>query len=318
MSPRLVFVHGIGGQRRPEIDRQRWASALAQGARQAGHSKAAASLVDGSLTEVIFADYSNLFQAPYSQGWGDVTADEEEAQVLVDLLAAVIETHTSAPHRSADAALARALAQLRPRGDAQGGGDPIRRAVNAATTVLGAGPWKRAGQWASGKLLVRDLAQVARYLARHEPDHEKRTLDARIREAVGEAFGSGPAVVIAHSLGSVVCFEALHEKNIDIPLMVTLGSPLAMRAVVWPRIAPRPPSTPANVMRWLNYWDRDDIIMARPILELDFAPNASGVVPVSARIDSDGIWVHTATKYLSKADVAGPIMETIQSYGSAL
>lgn len=313
MAPRLVFVHGIGGQRSAEIECNRWASALAEGARQAGHQEAADGLVSGSLVETVFADYSDLFQKPHGQGSGYI-GDDEDMALLVDLLAEMIESHNGGNDRSTDVALTRALAQLRPHGDPQGSGDPIRRAINAATTLLGVGPCKRSGQWASGKLLIRDLAQVNRYLARGEPGDDHHTLDMRIRHRVREAFGPGPTVVVAHSLGSIVSFEALHAESIEISLWVTLGSPLAMRSVVWPKIRPRPPATPSSVMRWLNYWDRDDIIVPRPILESDFAPNMKGVMPVSRRVDSDGIWAHSVTKYLARADVAGPVAETIQSY----
>jgi hypothetical protein len=61
----------------------------------------------------------------------------------------------------------------------------------------------------------------------------------------------------------------------------------------------------------------DDIIAARPILESDVAANLVGVLPASIRVDSDGAWVHSATKYLAKADVAGPIIEAIQMHKSA-
>jgi hypothetical protein len=94
-----------------------------------------------------------------------------------------------------------------------------------------------------------------------------------------------------------------------VPLFVTLGSPLGMRTVVWPRLFPQPPSTPPGVRRWLNFWDRDDIIVARP--QLDVRANAHGVEPVSERIDSDGVWIHTATKYLAQPGVAGPIAEAL-------
>jgi pimeloyl-ACP methyl ester carboxylesterase len=37
-------------------------------------------------------------------------------------------------------------------------------------------------------------------------------------EAVAaEALGAGPAVVVAHSLGTVVSYETLHEHLVDIP-----------------------------------------------------------------------------------------------------
>ena len=248
--------------------------------------------------------------------------DADAAGLLTEFLAEIVATHRAEPDGADqgkdERKLVRALAQLRPQEQHQGSGDIVRRAVNAATTLLGAGPWARAGHWASGRFLVRDLAQVARYLTRGEPDGEMRTLDTRIRAVVAQALGAGPAIVIAHSLGSVVTFEALHEHHSTIPLWVTLGSPLAMRAVVWPKLRPRPPATPEAVLRWLNYWDRDDIIAARPILESDLAANTAGILPRSIRVDSDGLWVHTATKYLAKGEVAGPIIEAAQLLGAAV
>ena len=195
---------------------------------------------------------------------------------------------------------------------------PLKWAADAATTLLDSGPWRGGGQWVSGKLMVGTLAQVARYLARGEADAAGRTLDERIRAVVASAFGPGPAVVVAHSLGTVVSYETLHEHQGDVPLWVTLGSPLALRSVVWPKLRPAPPTTPPQVRRWLNYWDRDDIVAARPILERQFLGNAAGVGPDSDRVDSDGVWVHGAVKYLAKANVAGPVMEALQSRAADL
>lgn len=316
MAPRLVLVHGVGEPRRPAVDQERWISALANGARRAGHSRAAESLIAGDLAEIVFAYYSDLFTRPQRQGTGGIDLDQDAAVVLHALLAEITDAHCDAQDGPPDTGLAHARAQLRQRGTAQGAGDLVRQTINAATTLLGARPWGRAGQWAGGKLLVADLAQVARYLTRGEPDGDGRTLDARIRAVVADALGPGPAVVVAHSLGTVVSFEALHEFPGAVPLFVTLGSPLAMRAVVWPRVRPRPPATPDQVTRWLNFWDRDDVIVPRPILESDVAASNADVLPESSRIDSDGVWVHTATKYLSKPDVAGPVIEALESVKS--
>ena len=120
-------------------------------------------------------------------------------------------------------------------------------------------------------------------------------------------------MVVAHSLGAVVSYETLHEHSGDVPLWVTLGSPLGMRGVVWPKLRPRPPATPPTVRRWLNFWDRDDIIIARPDLEKKMTPNAADVRPDSNRVDSDGVWVHNAVKYLAQPGVAGPVIEALQS-----
>jgi hypothetical protein len=332
MRPRLVFVHGIGGPRRVDHERDRWTRALAEGADRAGHTAFAAELLDGKPVETVFCYYRDHFDRPQAQGGAGVPLDEAEARILVDLLTELVDAHLVATNTTAgsttdpttdptagptaDAAelsrpLIRARAQLQPAGAAQGAGDLLRRAINAATTLLSVAPLRRAGQWGSGKLLIADLAQVARYLARGESDAQGQTLDARIRAHLRAALGEGPAIVIAHSLGSVVALETLHEHTGPVPLFVTLGSPIAMRGVVWPRLVPQPPRTPEIVGRWLNFWDRDDIIVARPGLGTGVAPNAQGVRPENTRIDSDGIWVHTATKYLAKPDLAGPVAAAV-------
>jgi len=317
MAPRLVLVHGIGGPRQAGLERRRWIAALARGARKAGHSVAADQLADGTLADVVYAYYGDLFQRAQSQGTADGELSAEEAVLLAGFLTEMIEQQRGEP--GVDGAyLDRAMARLRPPGQAQGTMGVVRSAIDAATTLLDAGPWRDGGQWISGKLLVGDLSQVARYLARGETGSDGRSLDQRIRAVVAAAAGQGPAVIIAHSLGTVVTFEALHEHRGDVPLWVTLGSPLAMRSVVWPKLRPAPPATPVPVRRWLNYWDRDDVITARPLLEHSFLPNASGVRPESDRVDSDGIWVHDAVKYLAKAEVAGPVMEALLSLVKAL
>ncbi|MGH3865629.1 MAG: hypothetical protein ACRDQ4_05725 [Pseudonocardiaceae bacterium] len=259
-----------------------------------------------------FANYSDLFSAPQSQGGGAEELDEREAEILTGLLLEAIDVQAiRASEEPIRRRLAHARAELQLDGQAQGAGDLVRRAINAATTLMGIGPLRRGGQWIAGQFLVGELAQVARYLARSEQDEFGQTLDAQIRGRVSEAFGDAPLIIVAHSLGTIVCWEALHHYAGIVSLFVTLGSPIALRTVVLPRLVPSPPSTPESVRNWLNFWDRDDIIAARPHLEADIAPNSLYVVPRTARVDSDGLWVHTATKYLTQTSVAGPIAEAL-------
>ncbi|MGC0333933.1 pimeloyl-ACP methyl ester carboxylesterase [Streptomyces sp. SAI-170] len=316
MGPALVFVHGIGAPRDPDAERASWLAALAVGARRAGHSRQAEALARRDLDDTVFVHYADLFTTPHAQSAAP-PADPASAELSAHLLRELIGTHLANGRDPAEERiLLHAQAELTAVSQAQGGGDLVRRTVNVCTTLLGLPGLRRAGAWASGRLMAGHLTQVARYLARGEPDGEGHSLDRRVRERVLDALDTErPAVVVAHSLGSVVALEALDQHDGHVPLFVTLGSPIGMRTVVLPRLHPSPPATPDCVERWLNAWDRDDIIVPRPLLEHDLLPNASGCVPQSERVDSDGVWTHTATKYLAHPGVAGPVVEALRHAG---
>lgn len=91
MRPRLVFVHGIGGYRSVDAERDLWLRTLADGARQAGHSRLAADLFAGDAASVRFAYYRELFDRPQAQGVGGLDLDEGQATLLTHLLAEVVE-----------------------------------------------------------------------------------------------------------------------------------------------------------------------------------------------------------------------------------
>jgi hypothetical protein len=108
-----------------------------------------------------------------------------------------------------------------------------------------------------------------------------------------------PAIVIAHSLGSVVAYETLWaypQQQVD--LLITVGSPLAMPGVVRPRLRPvtvdrRPP----GVRRWVNLADVGDLV-ALPRGGLRF----QGVERDAEVVIGD--WdFHTARNYLGCAAV---------------
>ena len=274
----------------------------------------ARSLEDGTSVRASFAYYGDLFAQPQGQGIGSLNLDDTEARILVDIMCAVIDERlANADGERERRVLVQSKAQLAAEGQAQGSGNLVRRVINVATTLLSVAPLRRAGQWTAPKLMVGELAQVARYLARGEADAEGVTLDQRIRARLLQLLGDDSVVVVAHSLGTVVALEALHQCSTPVPLFVTLGSPISMRTVVLPRLLPQPPCIPEPVSCWLNFWDRDDVIVPRPILETDIRPNSAGVRVASSRVDSDGLWVHTAIKYLASPAVGGPVAEVLGS-----
>ncbi|MBJ6646096.1 alpha/beta hydrolase [Streptomyces sp. BSE7-9] len=313
MKPRLVFVHGVGGVRDPAAELDGWLRALAKGARAAGHAVRVPRLVRGGVTDVRFAYYGDLFLTPGAQTGGD-TREVLADGVQVLLREAVDERLPERTEGDQDARVLRhAQAQLDPQGDVQGAGSVVRQVLSAANTLLAVPGLRTFGRWASSRMMVGQLDQVARYLARGEADGAGRTLDARVCRRVAEELDPAvPTVVVAHSLGTVVALEALSDYPGEVPLLLTLGSPLGLRTAVAWRTRPQPPRVPDAVASWVNVWDRDDLIVGRPELEKFFGPNERGVLPDTRRVDSDGAWVHPALKYLAHPGAAGPVIEAVE------
>jgi hypothetical protein len=101
--------------------------------------------------------------------------------------------------------------------------------------------------------------EVTAYLSHPEAGAAAR---ARFADALAE---TSARVVVAHSLGSIVAYEALWARpELEVDLLITLGSPLAMPGAVRSHLASVPTlgrgGRPPGVARWVNLADRDDIV----------------------------------------------------------
>ncbi|WP_217247116.1 hypothetical protein [Streptomyces sp. AC602_WCS936] len=144
---------------------------------------------------------------------------------------------------------------------------------------------------------------VARYLG--GPDDAARV--AAREEVAGVISSTGARVVIAHSLGSVVAYEALHaHPELEIDLLLTLGSPLALRHGVFDRLSPAPLAgageRPPGVHRWINLSDHGDIVAVPrpfkrrfPMVDLDLS---ASIAPFD---------FHRVTPYLRSSVVAAAL-----------
>lgn len=194
----------------------------------------------------------------------------------------------------------------------QGVGGAARRLFDVCCDVAALPVVRRLAQWASAREMLRDLAQPGRYLRRRDNDADGTPLDVRVRERVLAALDPArPTIVVAHSLGSVVALEALAAHQGPVPLFVTIGSPIATRSFVWPLLRPWPPATPECVGRWLDFADRDDVVVPRRGFADDLVPNGAGVLPESRWLDSCRLWVHSATTYLRRPEVAEPVAQAL-------
>ncbi|MFI2642310.1 hypothetical protein [Streptomyces sp. NPDC018610] len=129
---------------------------------------------------------------------------------------------------------------------------------------------------------------------------------ARVRETVATAIrDSGARVVVAHSLGSVVAYETLHaHRDIELDLLLTLGSPLGLPAMLR-KLDPEPVdgrgARPPGVRHWVNIADVGDLVAIPPRL--------GGAFPVDLHDTTDiGLFdPHTLGGYLSEGLVAAAL-----------
>jgi hypothetical protein len=130
---------------------------------------------------------------------------------------------------------------------------------------------------------------------------------AKIDERVGQCIPMDEAtVIVGHSLGSVVAYNVLMElkKREHIVLLVTLGSPLGIDAIV-DRLPGRPRRAPQGVSRWFNARDRRDIVALHEISPEKF-PGEPKVLNYSGVLnESDNR--HKIGQYLIDPQVAAEI-----------
>ncbi|MGW3246549.1 hypothetical protein [Streptomyces sp. NPDC001070] len=145
-----------------------------------------------------------------------------------------------------------------------------------------------------------------------------RSADAPERAAAREEVAARiaqhrPRIVVAHSLGSVVAYEAMHaHPELQPELFLTLGSPLALPRVVFERLipAPRAASSPQlrgeglpGGTRWVNIADPGDPVAVPPRLGRFF----DGITLDHTTAISALFRFHHAENYLRCATTAATI-----------
>ena len=182
-------------------------------------------------------------------------------------------------------------------------GLPTELAQGSLTAPLRQGmDWlaRKRGGGSAARVMTSVLREVYAYLTRP-------ALRERVRAAVAETIvRHRPKVVVAHSLGSVVTYEALHAGGHQVDLLVTLGSPLGLPGSVFEGLDPEPVggrgARPPGVGRWVNIADIGDVV-AVPRRLGDRFP-----VDLHDEVNLGKIDFHTLGGYLSCAPTAAAIM----------
>ncbi|UMP00088.1 GPI inositol-deacylase [Amycolatopsis sp. EV170708-02-1] len=206
------------------------------------------------------------------------------------------------------------------RGTAQGAVDdletltePERELLLAWAGQLGApaevaqgrltAPARVAASWIAQKFgldsrMVRIfVSRFCREVSTYFEEPERR--DAARGRVTGLLTDARPKVVIGHSLGSVLAYEALWRlPDLDVELLVTLGSPLGLPDVIFDRLDPVPDngqgSRPPGVRRWINVADSGDIVAVPHGLPERFTGIAADLTDQIGLFD-----FHKVTNYLA-------------------
>ncbi|MCW0376274.1 hypothetical protein [Xanthomonas sacchari] len=293
---RLVFVHGRKQEgKNSERLKDIWCDALKDGFLKAGHN---ADL----LNDVAFPYYGdnlfaqaelasrNSFRALVDKGAphaGPASAMEQEfiARLVLDM---------ARERNITDAEIADEAGLPREKGLLNW------PAVLAALRLLNLLPGLASG---SIELFTRDVwCYLTQQGARMNVND---IVDAAIPVA-------DPCLVIAHSLGSVVAYNVLMNRqgSANVIQLVTLGSPLGI-----PEIYQRLPSdikprrSPAGVHAWLNARDRRDVVALYEIDSSHFSgdPEARNYSKVKNGADNH----HGIVEYLSDPEVIATIAHAL-------
>jgi pimeloyl-ACP methyl ester carboxylesterase len=142
------------------------------------------------------------------------------------------------------------------------------------------------------RAMVSDLKQVRRYLQDQQLREAARTI-------VGNLITTETQVVVAHSLGSVVAYETLAAMpGHSVRALVTLGSPLGIKELIFNRLAPTPRDGLAawpgsEYLVWTNVADRGDVVALEKDLRPRFGPRVINAVV------HNGAHAHAVSAYLT-------------------
>jgi hypothetical protein len=124
-----------------------------------------------------------------------------------------------------------------------------------------------------------------------------------INEVVVEMLKDDTAIIVGHSLGSIVVYDILSgSAKPKVPMLVTVGSPLAIRPV---RKSLGPLKNPSGAKGWYNAYDPADVVALYPLdaANFDVSPSITNYGNVHNWTENH----HGIIGYLSDAEVAKTI-----------
>jgi hypothetical protein len=288
---RLAFVHGINNElETPASIEKTWWEALERGWQAAG-------LAAKPRPDISVGYYADLLAGLTIS----VAVEMGPGGISTGLAASLLQEYADAAGVTGDE-LAAAAAEMGLPAEAVAQDMPHEGwIVNFASLLERVLPTK-------GKFMARlFLRQAVTYI-------NDKVLAARIEKKVAASIFDGkldPVIVIAHSLGTVVTYRILADASSagrDVPLLVTLGSPLGVR--MFKSILPARGTMPTPpIGSWFNARHKDDFVtLGRAIIQKSIGFEG---VQDSIDITGDDPDRHSIAQYLSSPAVAKMIHERL-------
>jgi hypothetical protein len=277
---KILGVHGIGQQLKgPNTLRDEWLPALRDGLALAGVNQ----LHEDDLS---CAFYGCLFRRPGTMAVGDYPYDasdvddawEQELLMAWWAEAALIDPAVPPPNPPAKT---------------------MARTPRWAQRALDSLSHSRFFTGVAERAMVGDLKQVRAYMTDNDIRH-------KVCERVADAVSDDTRVLIGHSLGAVVVYEALcAHPEWPVTTFVSLGAPLGIRNLIFERLRPAPQdgmgAWPGAVERWVNVADAGDVVALVKDLRPQFGER------VGNQLVHNGATAHNIRPYLTAKETGHAI-----------
>lgn len=282
--PRILLIHGIAQQYNsgPKLAHDWWL-ALKGGLEVAGYSALAHGITSADVEVAFFGD---LFRPQIAKAGAEVpyTSADINPGLELDLMKvwyqAVAEQDPTLAPEVAVKAFGSVPAQMM-----------LHRLLRSRTL---AGVAERA--------FIGHLKQVTAYLS-------DDSVKEHVLQLVNDRITPDTAVIIGHSLGSIIAYEFLvsHAPS-QVNLFVSVGSPLGIRNLIFDRLTPRPVGNlgawPGETPKWVNIADKDDVVALCKNLAPLFS---SGDRYIDDQPVDNGRHPHRMDRYLSAVETGAAL-----------
>jgi pimeloyl-ACP methyl ester carboxylesterase len=158
------------------------------------------------------------------------------------------------------------------------------------------------------RFLLGSLRQVHWYFTRDQ-------VREAARQSVAARIEPDTRVLVGHSLGSVVAYEALcANPGWPVRALVTVGSPLGMPKLIFDRLHPPPArgkgAWPDGVAVWSNLCDRHDVVASVKRLGPLFG---DGTLAVADEVVDNGWKVHDLSRHLTARETGRAILAGLEA-----